>query len=140
MGKRAFFQPKIEMIQAAGLHLHHHFISSGLGFGQIAKFKFPRRAVGDELDRFHALTFKVSKEANQPAISREQFTLPCVCKPGPHPDQCSISRPPIRDRASGSSGRATGSPRVRAIGALQFHATGVVANLPDKLSFLFGEF
>ncbi len=50
----AFFQPEIEMIEAAGLHLHHHFIRCGLGFGQIAKFKCSRRAVGDELDRFHA--------------------------------------------------------------------------------------
>ena len=54
-----FLQPEIEMIQAAGLHLHDDFAGAGLRIGHIAQFKFSRRAVGDELDGFHDLRFTI---------------------------------------------------------------------------------
>ena len=48
-----FFEPEVEMIQAAALDLDDDFVRRGLRFGQITKFKFPRLAVGDELGGLH---------------------------------------------------------------------------------------
>jgi hypothetical protein len=49
-----FFKPEIEVIQPAGLNLDDDLIRAGLRPGQVAQFEFPRFAVGDELDGFHA--------------------------------------------------------------------------------------
>jgi hypothetical protein len=47
------------MVQAARLHLHNCFAGAGLRIGDIAQFKFSRRAVGDKLDGFHDLRFTI---------------------------------------------------------------------------------
>ena len=49
-----FFEPQIEMIQAARSHLHDDFARPGLRIRDIAQFKFSGRPVGDELDGFHS--------------------------------------------------------------------------------------
>jgi hypothetical protein len=53
-GQAGFFEPEIEMIQTARVHLHDRFARAGLRVGEIAQFKFSGRTVGDELHGFHA--------------------------------------------------------------------------------------
>jgi len=58
-GQAGFFEPKIEVIQTAGLHLDDDFPGLRPRLRHIAEFKFPRRAMRDELDGFHDLQFTI---------------------------------------------------------------------------------
>jgi hypothetical protein len=54
----AFFQPKIEMIESAGMNLDDDFVGGRMRVWEVPQFKLPRRAVGRELEGFHRGLFK----------------------------------------------------------------------------------
>ena len=50
----AFFQPEVEVVQAAGMDLNDYFARGRLRVRQIAKFELTWFPLGDELNGFHA--------------------------------------------------------------------------------------
>ena len=68
-----FLQPKIKMIQAASPHRDDYFIRSGLRLRQVVNFKSTRRAVGDQLKRFHGDDSIPCVRARQDTICHLRF-------------------------------------------------------------------